>query len=69
MLLVFIDIHITSNSFHRARLSMRPSMWRLRQNILRKWRNGSWMMQQENAPAHTTLQTREFLGQTNTIVA
>ena len=25
IMVVFIDIHITVNSFHRARLSMRPS--------------------------------------------
>ena len=46
---------------------------RLRENIRCKrpelWRDGNWLLQRDNAPAHSSLKTREFLCCTSTIVA
>jgi len=42
---------------------------RLRENVRRKWtkirKNGDWLLQHENAPAHTSLVVREFLTKNN----
>ena len=72
MLVVFIDVQFTANP------SLGPSgpdclrgllLSRLTAYIRNKWRDGNWVMHQDNAPAYTALQTRELLGQINTIVA
>ena len=47
----------------------RPSNEAIEVGHLPERRNGHWVTQRDNAPALTALQTREFLGQTNTIVA
>jgi histone-lysine N-methyltransferase SETMAR len=45
---------------------------RLRENVRRKkpqlWRNNSWFLHHDNAPAHVSLLIRDFLANTNTIV-
>ena len=42
---------------------------RLRENVRRKrpvmWKNGDWLLQHDNAPAHTSLVVREFLRRNN----
>lgn len=32
------------------------------------WRNNSWLLHHDNAPAHTSLLVREFLAQNNTVM-
>ena len=66
----------TVNSSPRDRLSMPfycAVLRRLRENIRRKrpglWCDGNWLLQQDNAPTHDALKTREFLRRTTTIVA
>ena len=44
----------------------RENIWWKRPEL---WRNGNWVLQHDNAPAHNALKTREFLRGTNTIVA
>jgi hypothetical protein len=45
---------------------------RLRENVRRKipqlWRNNSWFLHHDNAPAHASLLIRDFLANTNTTV-
>ena len=44
---------------------------RVREDIRRKlpelWREGNWMLHDDNAPSHRTLVTREFLGRNNVV--
>ena len=44
----------------------RENIWWKRPEL---WRNGNWVLQHDNAPAHNALKTREFYRGTNTIVA
>lgn len=79
MLVIFFDIHgVVHREFVPQGQTVNAAFYcdilrRLREDIRRKrpglWRNGNWVLQHDNAPAHTALKTREFLGQTNTIVA
>ena len=45
---------------------------RLRENTRRKlpelWCNGNWLLQQDNAPAHSALKIRQYLGCTSTLL-
>ena len=45
---------------------------RLREAIRKKrpdlWKNHSWLLHHDNAPAHTSLLVREFLAQNNTVM-
>lgn len=45
---------------------------RLREAIRKKrpdlWRNNSWLLHHDNAPAHTSLLVREFLAKNNTVM-
>lgn len=45
---------------------------RLREAVRRKrpdlWRNNSWLLHHDNAPAHTSLLVREFLAKNNTVM-
>lgn len=79
MLVIFFDIH---GVVHREVVPKGQTdiaafycdiLRRLREDIRRKrpdlWRNGNWVLQHDNAPAHTALKTHEFLGQTNSVVA
>jgi len=47
-------------------------MRRLREAIRRKrpdlWKNNSWLLHHDNAPAHTSLLVRNFLAKNNTII-
>ena len=47
-------------------------MRRLREAIRRKlpdlWRNNSWLLHHDNAPAHTSLLVRDFLAKNNTVI-
>ena len=75
MPIVFFDIHgILDRKFIPQGQTVNTAFYcdvlrRIREDNRRKrpdlWRNGNCVLQHDNAPAHTVLQTSEFLGQTN----
>jgi transposase len=78
MLICFFDIEgIVHQEFVPAGQTVNGKFYfdvlrRLRENIRRKrpdkWRNNSWVLHHDNAPAHASLVVRQFVASTNTKV-